>query len=163
MDFLVIVDMQPTFEGSQNLKLIKNIKNQIRLAKRRESHIIVVEYLPWGTDRFTSAGRTDWRIMSAIGNYPNLYFVNKRADNGGGAIARALRDIFPNGGHRDASFRVVGVNATACVVETIGGLTTHFPRAKILVPIDCVRDGWRGCQPGKRTYQRMMPKNAVVV
>lgn len=161
-NFLVIVDMQPVFGSSQDKTLIKSIRDQIRLAKRRNMVILIVEYVGMACDEQDRTARTDYRIIAAIGNYVNVYFLKKTTNNGGPPIHDLLKRLFAVEQYRQSTFQVVGVNTTACVLSTVEGLSKRFPQAKIQVPIECCRDNRSEIYSLQR-LQELMPENAIVI
>lgn len=158
--FLVIIDMQPRFSASRNTKLIRNIVNQIKRAKADYSDIIVLEYEP-DTSCCSTADRTNHQIIRAIGDYEKCYFLIKKRDDGGPEVCTFLSQRFPATAVKNSVFQVVGVNATACVLYTVKGISSKLPDAKIEVLKNCVRD-----YDGPVTvdyYRTKMPANAVVI
>lgn len=170
-NFLVIVDMQPVFDAAQNTELISRIRGQIKQAKRRGDVILVVEYAStsnyWSAYDKYARMRTDMRLMREIGDYSQVYHIMKSSDNGGWSIYRALKRLTREGYLSDwwttAKYRVCGVNATACVLATVDGLSKRMPRAKIEVINSCCRNEGMNRAMTKRYFQELMPKNAVVV
>ena len=160
MHFLVIIDMQPCYPSSQSKTLINNIRRKIFAAKRQKHTILVVEYKQLVDYELSS--RTDSRIMSAIGDYKRVIFVQKNSDNGGPAIKRALSHFHSWNKIRHSVFHISGVNANACVLETVDGLSRLFTKSEIRVLINCVRSTPNRAV-GKKNYSMFMPKNAVVV
>jgi len=106
MTTLCIVDMQTTFEKPAK-KCLDEVCHQIKLAKRRNAGIIVLEY--------TECGPTPPKIKSLLKSYKRKTYKQKTCDGGGKeVIAAAKRKGFPTN-----KIRFVGVNRSHCVYATV--------------------------------------------
>jgi nicotinamidase-related amidase len=128
---LVIIDMQPTFEASQEPWLIENVKREIRQAKKRKEPILLVRYHGGSQDR-----RKDWqidpRLLRTIGTYTKVFPVIKhRADGSQKIIGLLNRKRLPK-----KNIKVVGVNTDACVASTVNSLAERMPLSSIWVVAD---------------------------
>ena len=99
---LCIIDMQNYFKASREVE--EEVIHEIRLAKRRMGHIIVLEYEYYGP--------TLSSIKKELKNHPRVKFIKKGRDNGGPNVIGTLR------WYKIDTVRVVGVNRCFCVAET---------------------------------------------
>ena len=107
---LVIIDMQPYFPACK--KVVKSVCDYINKAKKYGQPIILVEYY--------ECSDSHKKILEAIGSYGMVYLVSKNQNNGSCEVADALkRNKLPN------NLRVVGVNTSACVKDTVYGLLEY--------------------------------------
>ena len=120
--------------GSDELSenLINNIVKQIKWAKKNKLPIICLEYddLCYEDDGY-SAVITHKTIRKNLYKYPLKWYAKKDTDNGYEEVMDVLQGIEPRKGLRDGklqkliskktkmTFRVCGVNLSACVSETI--------------------------------------------
>ncbi len=125
---LVIVDMQPFFDAANHKGTIKECLKLISFAKRQKALIILVEY-----DYY---GKSCVELTRALRNYPHKMLVLKTRDNGGYEVFNALKEK----GLSFKTYRFCGVNATCCVHDTISGLLSHQPKAKIEVVKEACND-----------------------
>ncbi len=117
---LCIIDMQPFFISSQKPDVIKGVIHQISLAKRRRAGVVLVEY--------DDCGKTDDRIVNAIGNYDRAITIKKFSNDGSVVILKAIkRERFFSRRH----LRLCGVNTAWCIYETAVGLSKKLPNATI--------------------------------
>lgn len=133
---LVIIDMQDTFLWPiETYKpVISHVIREIRLAKRRGDHILVVEFetvlsnsgFIYDTVGCKSAP-THADLKKAIGTYNKACFVFKRMVNGGREVHQTLLE--KNIPHTNV--RICGVYADACVRETVVDLSKRIPKSQI--------------------------------
>lgn len=117
---LVIVDMQGSFKASKGV--IKEVEDEVRLAKQNDASIVVLQY--------QNRGKTHDSIMHLIKSSGVRHSVLwKSRDDGSEEVARASL----NKGYPRRAFRVCGVNTHACVRRTVVGLTKRFPTSDIFV------------------------------
>ena len=112
MHTLIIIDMQPGFNAAFNPKLKKPITREIKLCKKHNWPIIIVEY------RDAYSGTTLKWITDQIKNYKHSFTVHKKENDGSGAIIKALSKR----GLSIDKARIIGVNTGACVQSTATGL-----------------------------------------
>jgi hypothetical protein len=105
---LCIIDMQPYFKSS--FGCLNSVLREIRLAKKRKAHIVVVEYDPH------EIGQSHSEIFETIGKYKNISIVEKNQMDGSFEVTGALSLI------RTKKIRMVGVNRCYCVESTAEGL-----------------------------------------
>lgn len=118
---LIVVDMQDDFKFSRDPAVIKACQREISFAMSRKYGIIFLE--------FEHAGPTRPEIKSLVQGYDKAYFATK-PDNDGSVEAISLikqHKLYHN-------TRVVGVNTSYCVYETVVGLTNY--RGTITVVAD---------------------------
>jgi len=103
---LCIVDMQTEFERPAK-KCLTEVCRQIKLAKRRNAGIVVLEY--------TDCGPTLPEIKRLLKPYKKKTYKQKTLDGGGAeVIAAAKRKGFPTN-----KIRFAGVNRCYCVYDTV--------------------------------------------
>lgn len=133
---LVIIDMQDNFlcpvEAYQST--ISHTIKEIRLAKRRGDHILIVEFeSALSNSGFihdtvgSKAVPTNADIKKAVGTYRKACFVFKRMVNGGSEVYQTLLEKNIPHSH----IRVCGVYADACVHETVVDLAKRIPKSQI--------------------------------
>lgn len=132
---LVIIDMQDTFlsadEGNYYSRCIKNVARQIKLAKRRGDHILVVEYVHGPhkviNKKSCATAPTTSSLNNLLKNYKNKVYVYKRDNDGGLEILQTLKSKkIP---HKNV--RVCGVYANYCVRETVTTMAEKMNTTKI--------------------------------
>lgn len=124
---LLIIDMQPRFDACCYCRrVIRACVREIKKARKRRDDILFVEFVGYG--------ETHCELRAAAGRYRRKFTCHKVTDNGAFTIARAVQqhDI----AHQH--FVVCGVNADACVRETIGGLIDRYPAAEITAVADAI-------------------------
>lgn len=126
---LVVVDMQPCFEASNDPNTIIAVTNEIMVAKQNNDAIIMVEY--------DSSGRSHCGFDAILKDYYYKSKITKKNDDGSKEIIRALkRRKFPA-----RILRVCGVNTDCCVFDTVLGLLNGLKNTKIeLVKKACNTD-----------------------
>jgi nicotinamidase-related amidase len=106
MTTLCIVDMQTEFAKPAK-KCLNEVCRQIKLAKRRNAGIIILEY--------KHCGPTLPEIKSLLKSYKRKTYKQKTMNGGGTEVlAAARRKGFPTN-----KIRFVGVNRSYCVYETV--------------------------------------------
>ena len=112
MTTLCIVDMQTVFKKPAK-KCLEEVCRQIKLAKRRNAGIVVLEY--------EDCGPTLPEIKRLLKSYNRKTYKQKTMDSGGKEVlAAARRKGFPT--HK---IRFVGVNRSCCVYETAADYNTR--------------------------------------
>lgn len=105
MTTLCIVDMQATFGAYEHC--LDEVCHQVKLAKRRNAGIIVIEY--------RGSGPTVAPIKDLLKYYRKKVYTKKNANGGGSELlAAAKRKGFPVN-----KVRFTGVNRSWCVFSTI--------------------------------------------
>lgn len=111
---LCIIDMQYRFASSAEA-IVNKVISQVRLAQRKNSPIIVVEYVnPYTLEVDIEEEKTFSEIWDAIGEYPNVLSCKKEFDDGGDEVYNLLLD----NQIKDVKLRLTGVNTDCCVYET---------------------------------------------
>lgn len=106
---LIIIDMQPFFGSSK--RPLKAVLKQIDLAKEAGNPIILVEY--------DGCGPSYTEILTRLVGYKDTIRVLKNRDGGGGEI---IREAETHGIDVSQKVRVVGVNRSYCVFQTVIGM-----------------------------------------
>lgn len=145
---LVIIDVQNGFYGSDDPVLLKNIIREIRLAKKRESHVYLVEY--------EDEGRTLIELRRLLTGYRKTHILTKDDDDGSSWLLEAFSKL----AEIPEKIRVCGLYTTCCVAETITGLVIKQPGMIIEVIKDACLDGLRvkvgvGVRSLKRQVSRL--------
>lgn len=145
MTTLCIVDMQTSFETAK--MCLTEVCYQIRLAKRRNAGIVILEY---GDEPDYQYGKTHSRIKKLLCSYNRKIYVKKSGDGGGAEfIAAAAKKNFDI-----SKVRFVGVNRCACVKLTIREFKRAKRKAKVEIAIAAT---W--CEPpiedGERILRRL--------
>lgn len=105
MTTLCVVDMQEAFGASSHC--LDEVCRQIKLAKRRNAGIIVIEY--------RGSGPTIARIKDLLKSYRRKTYTQKCGNGGGSELLKAAkRKKFPVN-----KIRFTGVNRSWCVYSTI--------------------------------------------
>lgn len=110
---LVIIDMQHSFSASQHLPTIEACQEEIKKAIKNNEYIFFVEY--------KGEGATDSRLTDLTKKYSNVYFIQKRADDGSAEIMSKVYSL----GIVNSKFRICGVNSDACVKFTVESLAEY--------------------------------------
>lgn len=139
---LVIVDMQEHFLQPTDTyrDVLSQVVKEVRLAKRRGDHILIVEYesalrnqnIIHG-ERGSEVVPTSAAIHQAIGKYTKACYVYKREMSGGEEVYQTLKEKNIPHSH----VRICGVYAEWCVQETVLDLRKKIPKSRIHL----VRDG----------------------
>lgn len=121
---LLVIDMQPKFRASNNLRCLNNCAREIRKAIRNGNRIIFVEYNGEGTTHAPLIQLVkkvdDYGYL--LSYYPKYSLVGKTDDDGSQEIINHLRSMKRYGPY---SFIVCGVNTDACVRKTVHGLAAR--------------------------------------
>lgn len=106
---LCIVDMQDYFETSK--RVIKEVIKEIRLARRRDSNVFVLEY--------DKCGPTNQSILDELSVFePNkVHYITKKTDGGGMELMKRMRAAKID--FKSTKIRFCGVNRCGCVLKTM--------------------------------------------
>lgn len=108
----VVVDMQPDFEPAKCDRICENIVKEIGEARKRQAHIMIVEFQHYGYTRP--------EILRALAGYGDWSVVLKNHDDGSREVLAKCEN---NGIPRDKlTFTFSGVNWQFCVYSTVKGL-----------------------------------------
>lgn len=109
---LCIIDMQDQFCATRSA--LNGVLKELDDAMRRGEHIIVAEY--------RNCGKTVPEIRRLLRKYPHKHFCRKSVNDGSTDIMRiAKRYKIPLD-----NVRVVGVNLSYCVYETVAGMACYY-------------------------------------
>lgn len=129
-NILVIVDMQDYFSATKNV-VQENIE-AIKTAIKNKFFILVLEFGP------KSYGRTNKSIRDAIGKYEWHDYVTKWSNDG----SVEAKDVLDEFDIRPKRIFVTGVNRSACVRETVIGLTKLYESTPITILHIATSDSW---------------------
>lgn len=116
---LLVIDVQDYFDTSK--PIVDETIREIKLAKRRGAAVVIV--------KFKGCGDTNKRVLDAAKGYDRTIFVSKQQDGGG----REVVNVCSANKLKPKKFRVVGVNRSFCVMETVYQLFDILPKLKIQV------------------------------
>lgn len=123
---LVIIDMQPgAFEAACKEETIDTCCREIKKAVEEGIPIIVLEYM--------GEGETGRKLKYYLDSYKFTKYVIKKYDDGSSNIIDCVKD---NGWDID-TFRVCGVNTTACVARTIDSLVNVYNKKVRVIKKGC--------------------------
>jgi len=116
---LVVVDMQDTFKFAKEPAVIKACQREIKLAIRRNYGIIFLE--------FEYCGNTISELKNLVNGYGKAYFAIKSRDDGSREAIELINqhNLYHN-------IRIVGVNTSYCVYETVEGLTNYHGKITVV-------------------------------
>lgn len=127
---LVVVDMQIGFHSANNPYTISNVVREIKQARKRKAGIVMVQY--------ENSGCLIRDVERATRNYSNIDFVWKNCNDGWVDVYHSIE----NNCFDLRNLTVCGVNADACVAETVFSLSINLPESTIeLVEDACNTDG----------------------
>lgn len=141
---LCIIDMQDEFYATRDA--IPGVLREIKLAQERNDHIFLVE--------FRGCGPSNHTILEALRGYRRVHHVLKSDNDGSDEICRIAR-------RKRIKFdvvRVVGVNLSWCVAETVFGLSFKKMVGKIIVPLKATACA-EGMAEGKQVINRIKNNN----
>jgi len=121
---LVVVDLQDSFCDNISFNRIKNnVLREIQIAKRNNNNILVLRYV--------GCGPISSFVRKAIVNYRYKKTITKCTDDGSLYVNRFIE----KNNIKTNKIRVVGVNISACVWDTVVGLREMG--YDVVVPADC--------------------------
>lgn len=126
MDVLVVVDMQPRFPAATDRQTINNVISLCNEAIKKNDPIVLLEY---GSAIGQHHCHTDANILHHVYDYSQCQIIRKWKNDGSPEVLAACRSLKCS----QDSFVVCGVNARACVKQTVLGLHRRRPYAKIKV------------------------------
>lgn len=118
---LVVIDMQPKYSASNDLKTILQVARLIKKAKKLDQKIFFVEF---GLDEHTHAP-----LIELVYDYGKRFTVIKNDMCGSKEIAKQCQIS----GFTPSELIVCGVNTDACVRFTVEGLARDMPGTKVTV------------------------------
>lgn len=124
---LLIVDMQPVWANSNNRDLQERIEMLIRWSMYHGCPIIFLEYRYSKND--PTERNTQECLLKLVRDYDLYSIVPKQQSRGSDEVI--LRCI--EAGYPTSNFIVAGVDADACVLNTVKGLASMRPKATIKV------------------------------
>lgn len=135
---LVVIDMQHDFLWAgvkEYHKAIRGTLEQIRLAKNRGDHILMVEFDAVARGKKindsvgSSARKSHTSLTKALKNYPKVTYVFKNQMDGGAEVVKTLRDKkIPR-----STIRVCGVYAGHCVENTVMTMSKKLTKSTIKI------------------------------
>lgn len=138
---LVVVDMQPRFGCSQVDWMIENVSREIRASKKAGHAIIFLEYTDGinGGTGVSVKDATDRRLINLVSDYEWAMVVHKSGPDGSKEVFAVLAGYHKS--YQGNDIRVVGVETSVCVAETVNGLAKAMPGTKITVIGDACNSG----------------------
>jgi nicotinamidase-related amidase len=130
MHTLVIVDMQNNFFATRNTNLKKNIIREIKLSKKHNWPIIILE--------FANCDRTLLCIRSLLNSYKNCFYEIKYENDGSKEVIHAINKRITI--NNSKNIRVVGVETNFCVGDTIRSLI--HKKYNVSVVSNACRSSW---------------------
>ncbi len=120
---LVVVDMQPDFEASNNPATIANVKREIIEAKAKQMPILFLEVPYFSPLDERGLRHTHQELTQLVKFYPNTtrYPIEKLRSDGSYQVLWACEQNHYTNSH----FRICGVNTNICVYETAVGLSQN--------------------------------------
>ncbi len=137
---LLVIDMQPRFLASNHKWLPESVADEIRAAKAAKWGIMFLEYTRHpGRSGVGLRDRTHGRLTKLAARYQHAITVHKEGDDGSREVLRAA-DGWGGAGHVThiaGGIRVVGVNAEACIANTVNGLSAKEDHEITVVASAC--------------------------
>jgi len=131
MDCLVVIDMQVNFEAANLHWLVKKVVAKVKKYRKSNQPILLVQYV----NCVGPLGDYVGDIVEALNGYENVYYIDKKYDDGGREIDSFLRKKKLKS--QIKRFEVCGVNTDACVLETLISMYSRFRNIPIFVALDC--------------------------
>jgi hypothetical protein len=124
-----VVDVQPKFPVFPETDYIQNLRRELALAVERQANIVFLEY-----DGF---GETLPPLKETVNQnrYQRIYYGVKNERDGSVFVRKAVQDR----AFYSEQFRVVGAYTDQCVLATVEGIRSWFPRSHIEVVADACR------------------------
>jgi nicotinamidase-related amidase len=122
MHTLVIVDMQHNFVATRNANLKRNVIREIKLSKKHNWPIIVLE--------FSNCRKTLSCIRSLLKNYHNCFYETKYENDGSKEVIHAINNRITS--NNSKNIRVVGVETNFCVGDTAYSLACNNYKVSIV-------------------------------
>lgn len=118
---LVVIDMQDDYEISEDEKLLNNVIKHIRMAKKAEAPIVVLEYVGMGSTRE--------KILDELENYEQCRFTGKVRSDGSTQVKEVLSSAF---GIKSGLVKACGIFSSDCVKATVEGLVDKGFRVNVV-------------------------------
>lgn len=126
---LVVVDMQIGYKAARDPETLENVLVEIRRAMEKKEAIVILEYV--------GDGDTLRAIRDLVDGYPLCVTMKKTTWGGAEEVFEACMD----NGFWPENYRICGVNADACVLQTVTGLLDKVKTCRIeLVQNACHTD-----------------------
>lgn len=123
---LVVIDVQERFETA--LKVEEPCSNLVHQSIHNGDHIFLLEYINFGETLF--------KVNHPASLYENGYVLRKNCNDGSEKIHTLALKL----GFIPDHFKICGIYATACVLDTVAGLSRLFSKSKISVNREAVMD-----------------------
>lgn len=120
-EILVVVDVQPSYGVCP--KVIQPCLGEVNRAMKAKRPIALVKYVV--------AGDLHPDLLKATADYPHVKIVEKHQRDGSGPIISA----FPEKARR---YRLCGIYAACCVLDTAIGLKQKIEDTQILIMLDAI-------------------------
>lgn len=128
---LVVVDMQAKFDTANAPNVRANVAREIKEAMKHDAGIVFLEYF--------SMGPSLPELVDLTIGYQKTYTIIKHSNSGSAECEK----IVSHYGLSNKHFKVVGVNTSYCVMETVKGLNILYKESIIDVVQDacnCMND-----------------------
>lgn len=136
---LIVVDMQPNFKASCDEATLAAVAREIETARRLGMHIMFLEIPYESVFDVEPFPPTHECLLNLLSGYDRFLVQGKRYCDGSKQIVlRSEREGYPAAG---ITYRLVGVNIDACVVETAKGLAERTGLPVEVVKAACNTDG----------------------
>lgn len=129
----VVVDMQPGFAVANDPLTIWFVEREITRAIEEGRPIVILEF------DSHEMGHTHERLLKLVEGYARARVMEKWEDDGGARVLAALDEL----GVASRKFRVCGVKADACVLETVKTLAALPSSSATVVQDACNSDNGR--------------------
>lgn len=117
---LLCIDMQKFFLTHNNYdSVIHNCQKEIIHAMNVNANIIYLEY--------QDAGKTIKKLSKLTNNYDKVWFATKNIEDG----STWIQDILNKNNINPKLIKVTGVQTDMCVYNTVEGLRTIYPKARL--------------------------------
>ncbi len=150
---LLVVDMQPVWATSNNPELQERIAMLINWSMHHGCPIIFLEYRH--SDNEPTERTTHECLLKLVRDYDLYSRVPKRQSRGSDeTVLRCIEAGYPTN-----NFIVAGVDADACVINTVTGLARMRPNARIQVVRDACRASNEITNNDESFWKRFVFKN----
>lgn len=122
---LCVIDMQPSFEASQDPDTMKACLDLVKKAMDDDAFIAIAQYIRYG--------KTDSRITKLVGGYRHVGVCWADQDN----KADAIMNLLSRNNVQTIDYHLCGVNLDACVHATIYFLMKTYRKKLILHESAC--------------------------
>lgn len=156
MHVLLVIDMQPVWSNSNNRLLQERIQALIQWSMHHGCPIIFLEYRQ--SEIEPTERDTQECLLKLVRDYDRYSRVAKKQTRGSDEVILRCREV----GYPTNNFIVTGVDADACVLNTVTGLSRMRPQADIKVIRDACRASREELNNDELFWQKFAQKNVSV-